>query len=641
MKKTLLFFIFSINLVFAQPKVDLKAYQSKYPSNDLLTLNLSEKINVEIVNGKIEIINEFAQDNLFLTNRAGIGNNSDRAIGYSPFFQDINNIVAATYIPDGKGFKKISTKEITTEKATSRGVFYDDYLIKKVTYLGLTVGAISTLKYEEVIKDPHMMSSFAFGNYIPIENAEFSVTFPADVKVSYKTFGDFSKINFTETKSRKKTTYTWKAQQINEQPYEPKSLNIRYYVPQVQLFIENYTVDGKVTEVLSDEKKLFNYYVSLVKDINKTPDKQLVNLVDSLTAGKTQKEKIKSVYYWVQDHVKYIAFEDGMGGFIPRQANDVCNKRYGDCKDMASLITTMLRLGGLKDSYLCWIGTRDIPFKYKENSSLSVDNHMIAVTKLNNEYYFLDATDDRIDFGLPTNHIQGKEGMIMLSETEYKILDVPIVKAKDNARKDSVFVKIEGNLVKGKGTTTIDGLWKTNMKYYLSNYSEKQKQEYVEGMFKVGNNKCKVGEITFLNLKERDKKLGFQYDFTIPDHLKNIDNELFINPHLFKHQTAESLIESTRKSDYEQEYTWLEETVLSIEIPENFQVGYLPEAVNYNNQAFGFALSYAQKGKNVVLNQRTYRNNLVLKKEEFSQCNEMITKMLEAYNEMISFKKTK
>jgi Domain of Unknown Function with PDB structure (DUF3857)/Transglutaminase-like superfamily len=641
MKKIVLFFIFSINLVFAQPKVDVKAYQIKYPNSDILTLNLSEKINVDIVNGKVEIINEFAQDNLFLTSRVGIGNNSDRAIGYSPFFQDINNIVAATYIPDGKGFKKISTKEITTEKATSRGVFYDDYLIKKVTYLGLTVGAISTLKYEEVIKDPHMMSSFAFGNYIPIENAEFSVTFPADIKVSYKTYGDFSKINFTETKTRKKTTYTWTAQQINEQPYEPKSLNIRYYVPQVQLFIENYTIDGKVTEVLSDEKKLFNYYVSLVKDINKTPNKQLVSLVDSLTAGKTQKEKIKSVYYWVQDHVKYIAFEDGMGGFIPRQANDVCNKRYGDCKDMASLITTMLRLGGVKDSYLCWIGTRDIPFKYKENSSLSVDNHMIAVTKLDNEYYFLDATDDRIDFGLPTNHIQGKEGMIMLSETEYKILDVPIVKAKDNARKDSVFVKIEGNLVKGKGITTIDGLWKTNMKYYLSNYSEKQKQEYVEGMFKVGNNKCKVGEITFLNLKERDKKLGFQYDFTIPDHLKNIDNELYINPHLFKHQTAESLIESTRKSDYEQEYTWLEETVLSIEIPENFQVGYLPEAVTYNNQAFGFALSYAQKGKNVVLNQRTYRNNLVLKKEEFSQCNEMITKMLEAYNEMISFKKIK
>ncbi len=639
MNKILIFNLLLTNILFAQPKVNVDELRSKYPNADVLTLTLSEKVNIDIVDGKVQIVSDFVQDNLFLTNKVGLMNMADQKIGYSPYFQDIKEIEAATYIPDGKGFKKINVKEITTEKSTSKGIFYDDYLIKKVTFLGLQVGAISSLKYQEVIKDPHMLGSFLFGNYIPIENAEFSVTFPADVKVSYKTYGDFSKIDFKETKSRNKTTFSWKSTQIKESPYEQKALNIRYYVPQVQLFIENYTAGGKTIPVLSDEKQLFDYYVSLVKDINKKPDNQLATLVDSLTRGKAEVEKIKSVYYWVQDFVKYIAFEDGMGGFIPREANDIFRKRYGDCKDMASLITTMLRLAGVKESYLGWIGTRDIPFRYKENPSLSIDNHMIAVAKVNGEWQFLDATDDRIDFGLPTNHIQGKECMIMLNEKEYAILEVPVVKAAINQRKDSVSVKLEGNLIKGKGLTTLDGLWKTDIKYYLNNYSEKQKQDYCENMFRVGNNKCKVGVVSLQNLKERDKKLGFEYDFSVPDYIKNIDNEIYVNPHFYKHLSAANLIEKGRKLDLVNDYPWLEETILRFEIPASFEVSYLPKNINFNHGSFGFAISYKQEGQTIMLHQRTFINNLVLKKEEFEDWNNMIAKMISAQNELVGFKK--
>ncbi len=639
MKKTLIINLLLVNIALAQPKINVDELRAKYPNTDVLTLNITEKVMLEIVDGKVRIVSDFEQDNLFLTNKVGLTNMSNRNIGYSPFFQEINNIEAATYIPDGKGFKKINIKDITTEKSTSKGVFYDDYLIKKVTYLGLQVGAVTSLKYQEVVKDPHMMGGFVFGNYIPIENAEFSVTFPSDIKIAYKTYGDLSKIIFKETKSRNKTTFSWKSTQIEASPYEQKALNIRYYVPQVQLFIENYTTGGKTIPVLSDEKQLFDYYVSLVKDINKTPDNQLITLTDSLTKGKSEVEKVKSVYYWVQDFVKYIAFEDGMGGFIPREANDIFRKRYGDCKDMASLITTMLRLAGIKDAHLGWIGTRDIPFRYKENPSLGIDNHMIAVAKVNNEWQFLDATDDRIDFGLPTNHIQGKECMIMLNEKEYKILNVPVVKAARNFRKDSVSVKIEGNLIKGKGFSTLDGLWKTDTKYYLNNYSEKQKQDYCETMFRVGSNKCKVGVVSIQNLKERDKQLGFQYEFSVPDYLKNIDNEVYVNPHFYKHLSAANLIDKIRKLDFVNDYPWLEETVLNFEIPAGFQVSYLPQNINFTHAGFGFAISYKQEGQTIILRQRTFINNLLIKKEEFENWNAMISKMISAHNELVGFKK--
>ena len=49
----------------------------------------------------------------------------------------------------------------------------------------------------------------------------------------------------------------------------------------------------------------------------------------------------------LQNNINYVAFEDGLGGFIPRGAASVCDKRYGDCKDKSLLLVTLLRDEGL------------------------------------------------------------------------------------------------------------------------------------------------------------------------------------------------------------------------------------------------------------------------------------------------------
>src|SRR5581483_12039727 len=104
----------------------------------------------------------------------------------------------------------------------------------------------------------------------------------------------------------------------------------------------------------------------------------LARITDSLVANQpTELAKVKSIYYWVINNIKYVAFEDGMQGYIPRQADSICMKRYGDCKDMASIITAMLSVAKIP-SYLTWIGTRDIPYSYDDVPLPMADNHMIA-----------------------------------------------------------------------------------------------------------------------------------------------------------------------------------------------------------------------------------------------------------------------
>ena len=130
---------------------------------------------------------------------------------------------------------------------------------------------------------------------------------------------------------------------------------------------------------------------------------------------------LQIIFNWVQDNIRYIAFEDGLGGFIPRDAASVCNKRYGDCKDMANLLFEMLNHAGI-EAYRAWIGTRNRPYKYKEVPTPMVDNHMITAVIIDGETIFLDATDSYVPFGLPSAFTQTKEALLGIDENSYNIV---------------------------------------------------------------------------------------------------------------------------------------------------------------------------------------------------------------------------
>src|SRR6202012_5439792 len=135
-----------------------------------------------------------------------------------------------------------------------------------------------------------------------------------------------------------------------------------------------------------------DWFYSMVKDVNTSISPEVKKVVDSITAGaKSNIEKVKRIFYWVQDHITYVAYEDSLGGFVPREATLVCSRRFGDCKDMASTLVEMIRAAGL-EAHQTWIGTRDIPYSFEDVPSPTSTNHMICTYIENGNYHFLDAT---------------------------------------------------------------------------------------------------------------------------------------------------------------------------------------------------------------------------------------------------------
>lgn len=102
-------------------------------------------------------------------------------------------------------------------------------------------------------------------------------------------------------------------------------------------------------------------------------------LTDEITAGCTDElEKIHRTYAYVQQNIRYIAFENGLAGHRPDRPAEVLRKRYGDCKGMALLLRTLLKAQGF-DARMAYIGTDDIASSPDEVPTLAAINHAFCL----------------------------------------------------------------------------------------------------------------------------------------------------------------------------------------------------------------------------------------------------------------------
>jgi transglutaminase-like putative cysteine protease/tetratricopeptide (TPR) repeat protein len=91
-----------------------------------------------------------------------------------------------------------------------------------------------------------------------------------------------------------------------------------------------------------------HWYWGLVKD-QFVPDDEVRRRAETLTAGlKSEAAKVRAVYDYVVQKTRYVALEFGIHGFKPYRCAQIFARGFGDCKDKATLIVTMLRALGIK-----------------------------------------------------------------------------------------------------------------------------------------------------------------------------------------------------------------------------------------------------------------------------------------------------
>lgn len=621
---------FSIFYANAQNK--LQEYKNTYPNYNELIVNDAQNYNITIEDKKLKIIQDNHYESMILTEN-GISNNKE-SFSYSELIK-LKSYNAYSVVNENGKERKIKVTQTIEKQAQESSVFYNDVKERLLTFPNLEAGSKKVYDYQTEFMDPYLLHKFIFGNNIPIQNSSLEIKMDKEITIGYKIFNDPNNtIGFSKTEKKGKWIYKWTLKNITPLKFEDNSPGFLYIVPHINIYIKDYTVDNKVIEVLGNENKLFEYYKGFVKNLNQKENVDLKALSLDLTKNQINDvDKIKSIFYWVKNNIKYIAFENGYEGFIPREANLVFERKFGDCKDMASIISGMAKYANIQNVNLAWIGTRNIPYSYAKIPTPSVDNHMIAVFKDGEDYLFLDATDKETRYGIPTAFIQGKEAMLN-ENGSYKIIPVPVVSAEKNEIKEVVKLAIEKNKLIGSGKLELQGYNRSHTLSRIGDASNKTRFEMIKEIVLKGNNKFNLKEYSEENQEERDKPYVINFNFDLDNYIVKVDKEIYINLFLDKIYDK-MIIEKDRISKYEFEFLTHFNTRYELEIPQNCSIKYLPKNFSLDNELLKVDFIYEIKKNTLLLNIQLKQKKLLLEISDFQLWNETIKKLKNNYTETL------
>ena len=613
-------------------------YKSRYPEDLAIFVHRGEVLNIVPVGDSLKIFSDVFEEVVHLKEQSEVY--ASKRV-YGSHFNQVENLKAKTLLWERNRYKEVSVSEFKKNSDRGQGVFYDDSYYYSFNFPSVGLRNRTQLEYREQLKDPRFLAGFIFSSYLPQAKVTYTIKTTKDVELFHEIVNDpEEKIKFRRSEKGSTVIYEWTGLDIPSVKSEERSPSIRYNAPTLVCYVKSFRNKTGTHNVLSGLDDLYAWYYTFVKDLDKDDSEELTTIVKDLKAkSPTDIDLVRNVFYWVQSNIRYIAFEQGMRGLIPHSGSYVCEKRYGDCKDMANLIVNMLRLGGVK-AYHTWVGTRDLPYRYTKVPTPLTDNHMIATyISSDGKYYYLDATGEHTPFGLPTSMIQGKEVLISKSPTTYEVKEVPVIPKETSFMTDSMQLRIEGNALKGSGLSTLNGFSKVFGAYEMGRTEEEDVKKYVTKLLGKGSNKFYLDTYKVNNLGNRDLPTEIDYSFRISDYYQKLGDEIFINFNINKDYYNAFINTGLRKSPFENEYPYIKYETISFEIPEGYEVEYIPENFNVTDNLFGCEIAYDVTGNIINYRKKFYLNYLLLEQPDFEKWNQSVKKFSEAYKESVILKR--
>ena len=532
---------------------------------------------------------------------------------------------------DGDKVKRFSP---ATDYYSVDGIFYSD---ARICYFNLPLekkGSTSKVRFEKTVIDPRYFTNIFFTEPYFIEKKEVSIVVPQWMKVEIKEY-NFKGYSVSKQVHKKgdEDVYVYTITKAPLMKQEEQAPGATHIVPHILIMAKYADADGTRITYFNTLADQYKWYRQLVKQIGNDPA-VIKAKVEEITKNITGDiDKVKALYQWAQDNIRYIAYEDGIAGFKPDKAQEVLRKKYGDCKGMGNLMAEMLKSIGL-DGRLCWLGTNHIAYDYS-TPSLGVDNHMICAWLYKGKTYFLDATEKYIGFAETAERIQGRQALIEDGD-KYILQNIPVANQLQNTGYEKRILTINGNNLAGKVVQT----WKGESKEWLLSQLHEIKKEKQEDILKQyladGNANYQISNLKIINMNDYNADLKIEYDLLFRDAVTAFDKDLYIDIDNRKDMGQFKFDTAKRQLPFEFHFKNHIVFETELQLPANAKAGSLPAALTIDRPEYSMTGNYV-----VDKNKMTYRREIMIKKTRltkdlFSRWNEDIGKLNDFYNNQLT-----
>ncbi len=604
-----------------------KNLKKKYKDADVVVLDAKQTYQFGLNKKKHNLeVTETVYENLM--------NIAEKTNTFKFVFYDSNSKINKFKLT-GKNKKAYSLKyDIKDEYVKIGDLFYHDQRVKYIPVRFPFQGYRFLFSYEKTYNDPKYFTQVFFVQDEPVLKKTVTFVIPKNVTVSLKeyNFNGYNiqkKEHFDPKKNARIVTYT-----IKDMPAKYKESHEQgptYTYPHILVLTKAYKTGTQQHQLFEKTDDLYKWYHTLIKQLKEKPE-DLTAIVNELTKNaKTDKEKIKNIFYWVQDNIRYIAFEDGIAGFKPDESQNVLHKRYGDCKGMANLTTAMLKKAGF-DARRTWLGTRRIAYDYS-TPSLAVDNHMISTLFYNGKTYYLDATESYIPFGEYAERIQGREVMIEDGD-KFLLKKVPEHQAQHNLKTYKRHIKVNGDQLTGHVDLNFKGQSRTAFLQIFNSIESNYKNDALTYYIKGDDGNLDITNLKTSDVKNREKDVEIHYDYTLNNAVSSFDNEMYID--LDYEKDFDNLDLKKRKSGYQFYNKIHEKSITTLDIPTGYKISEMPQNLSVTNEDFTVKISLNKKGNQLIYSKEFIFPNAIIHKRNLKAWQDFYKKLHEFYQTQLT-----
>lgn len=274
--------------------------------------------------------------------------------------------------PDGKVIA-LKDKDATESSVWGSTNLYIDERYKQLSLPNAEPGSYIAFEYEKKLRPYVRQQDWMFQEGIPVHKVRYILHLPHGWEFNYH-FTAWTEIKPT---SLSPNDWQWELADVPAVETEPSMPSLDTVTGRMVLsfYSTGAPEPGGHMSTWAD----VSAWGDSLNSTRRSSSAGMRQKVEALVAGqKTTLDRIRALAHFVQHDIRYFGVEIGIGGYQAHPANSTFALKYGDCKDKATLLATMLEQIGVS-SHLLLINTergivnQNIPEVAFDHAILAID----------------------------------------------------------------------------------------------------------------------------------------------------------------------------------------------------------------------------------------------------------------------------
>ncbi|MFA5090306.1 MAG: DUF3857 domain-containing protein [Candidatus Omnitrophota bacterium] len=603
--------------------------QQDYPQAGALILLCDEKIEVTADNTQVSSMHYLVK----ILNERGKENFSESSIDYDSTYEKVELEFARTIKPDGT-VADVGSRHIRDVSKYMNFPLYSNVRVYIISFPEISEGASIEYKVKiyrnQLINKKDFVLSYPVQSAEPVLDARLEVDMPRSKSLNIK----FLNTRYNDFGAQLKPQLQEKGERLI---YRWQFKNIPQMLPESNMPTEVELNPTVIASTFSSWQDIYDWWWQLARDkIAAGPI--IKKKVEELSRGQVNDEaRARAIYNFCAQKIRYVAVEYGQAGYEPHKAADIFKNKYGDCKDQAILLVTMLREAGLS-AWPVLIPTREC-YNLNKDFPAVIFNHCIAVVFINNQYIFLDPTAETCSFGdLPLDD-QDRD-VLIIKEDGYLIQHIPFYPAEHNSLLQQLKIHInEDETITASRAVLSRGVYDQAQRYWMLYTPPELIKETLEERIQDISIGAKLQDYNIKNLQDLDNPLVLTYVFVGPEYL-TVSGPIAIMPQLAFLDTS-LVAKDKRRYPIDFSLPDIKETVVEVEIPANLAVKYLPASISEETPWLNFSCVYSLKEGRIHFRQTVKLNKNDVAEADYPQFKDFFEGLAKKIKQRVILEKVK